>query len=251
MIRGLYNASSSMVSLGKRMEVATTNLANVQTNGFKQDRTAIATFAEQFLSRVSGAENSSPVGPLGLAEVTTIPETDWGQGALQPTGRELDLALSGSGFFTIETPEGIRYTRNGAFTRNAQGQLVTGTGRLVLGVDGPLQMPSGEIKVAPDGTVNVDGAPVGRLRISEFADPSVLRRYGNTELGPEDPTVQPVDSPTTVVHQATVESSNVDMTATMTTIIEIQRAYEANQRMIQSQNDLTGRAVNDIARPSS
>ncbi|MFN0073200.1 MAG: flagellar basal-body rod protein FlgF [Chloroflexota bacterium] len=251
MIRGLYNSASSMVALEKRMEVATTNLANVDTNGFKQDRTAIATFAEQLVARMTANEGAATLGNIGLADITAAPDTDWTQGSLQKTERELDLALSGGGLFSIQAPEGIRYTRNGAFTRNAQNVLTTTTGRPLLGQNGPIQLPDGEVTVSSNGTVSVGDIVVDQLRIVEFANPDDLRRLGSNELTPKDPAVQPQAATATSVQQGMVEMSNVDITATMTTIMEIQRAYEANQRMIQSQNELAQRAVSDIARPSA
>lgn len=250
MIRGLYSAASSMMAITKRMEVATTNLANIQTNGFKQERTGLSTFAEQLVTRLQTGDNSQPLGSIALSGIASEPETDWSQGSLQTTNRELDFALAGGGFFTVQAPEGIRYTRNGAFTRNGQGELVTSTGRRVVGNNGPIQLPDGEVAIEPDGSILVDGQVVDRLRIVEFADMRTIRRYGNNELGPEDPATQPQAAVNTTVRQGTIEGSNVDVTATMTTILEIQRAYEANQRMIQSENELTTRAVNDIARPA-
>jgi flagellar basal-body rod protein FlgG len=251
MIRGFYNSASGMVALQKRMEVATTNLANLGTNGFKQDRTAIATFAEQLVARMTAGESVAQLGQIGLVEIAGEPDTDWSQGSLQATGRSLDLALSGSGMFTIQTPDGVRYTRNGGFTRNAQNLLTTSTGRTVLGDNGPIELPEGEIRVASDGTISVDDVAVDRLSIVEFDDLTTVRRFGNNELASDDPAVQPRPATATMVHQGMVEASNVDVTATMTTIMEIQRAYEANQRMIQTQNELTQRAVSEIARPSA
>lgn len=248
MIRGLYNAASGMVALTKRMDVATNNLANVQTTGFKQELTAVSTYAEQALSRQTQGQ-SAQIGSMAISDVTEAPQIDYSQGSLQSTGRQLDFALTGPGFFTLQTPDGIRFTRDGAFTRNSQGVLTNSSGRYVLGANGPIQLPDGAVGVSPDGTVSVDDVPVDKLRISEF-DPSVeLKRFGNNELAPQDPGAAPRESASSGVYQGYIEASNVDVTASMTTIMAIQRAYEANQRMIQSQDDLVGRAVNDIARP--
>lgn len=250
MIRGFYDSVSGMVAMSRRMEVATTNLANVQTNGYKQERTAMSSFAEQMVSRLNGDNASETIGPVALAGVSTQRELDWSQGPFQATGRELDLALAGPGVFAIETPEGIRYTRNGAFVRNADGVLTTITGRSVLGQNGPVVVGSGQVSVLDDGTVLVDGNPVDKLQVVEFGAAPNLQRSGNTELmAPEDGPPAEI-ARDTMIRQGFVESSNVDVTATLTTIIEIQRAYEANQRMIQNQDELVGRAANDIARPT-
>lgn len=251
MIRGFYDSVSGMVAMSKRMEAATTNLANVQTNGYKQERTAMSAFAEQMVARLDGTETAQTIGPVSLAGVSTLQQLDWSQGPFQATGRELDLALAGPGVFTIETPDGIRYTRNGAFVRNADGVLTTITGRPVLGQNGPVQAGSGQISVLDDGTVLVDGNPVDKLQVVEFGPAPDLQRSGNTELLAPEGGPLPEAALNTVVRQGFVESSNVDVTATLTTIIEIQRAYEANQRMIQSQDELIGRAANEIADPTA
>ena len=251
MIRGFYQSVSGMVAMSRRMEVATTNLANVQTNGYKQERTSMGAFAEQLVSRLSKDDPGLDIGNVGLSGASAAREHDWSQGGFQSTGRELDMALSGSGFFAVQSPEGVRYTRNGAFARNADGILTNASGRPVLGENGPIVVGSGQITMLPDGAILVDGTTVDRLQIVEFGDDPQLQRSGNTELILADGAPPPERAQATSVRQGFLESSNVDVTATFTTIIEIQRAYEANQRMIQSQDELVGRAVNDIARPMS
>jgi flagellar basal-body rod protein FlgG len=128
--------------------------------------------------------------------------------------------------------------------------LTTITGRTVLGQSGRVEVGAGQVSVLEDGTVLVDGNPVDRLHIVEFRAAPDLQRSGSTELMAPEGGPPPEAATGTTVRQGFVESSNVDVTATLTTIIEIQRAYEANQRMIQSQDELIGRAANDIARPT-
>src|SRR5262249_24022092 len=133
--------------------------------------------------------------------VSEAPDTDWSQGAFQTTGRDLDLALTGNGLFTIQTPQGVRYTRNGGFTRNAQNVPTTPAGRALLGENGPTQLPDGDVSVASDGTVSVGDTVVDRLRIVEFDNPADLRRFGNNELGPNDAATQPRAATNSTVQQ--------------------------------------------------
>ncbi len=248
MIRGLYTAASAMVTAMRRMEVVTHNVANAQTTGFKQERTATTTFDDQLVYQQTALEGR-PLGQLGLATVAERPGLDLSQGPLQSTGRSLDLALEGPGFFVVQTDKGTFYTRDGSFTRDGDGNLVTQQGGLVLGDNGPIQVPDGRLSFGLDGTVLVDDAPFDRLQVVEFGPDAVLERVGDNLLAPQDEGAQPEPAAATAVRQGYVEASNVDITGSMTTMLELQRAYEASQRMIQEQDEMMSRAVNDIARP--
>jgi len=250
MIRGLYSAVSGMLTAVRRMELTTNDLANANTTGYKAERSATATFAEQLVRRMDGAHGGQTLGSLPLASSAEEPELDLSQGTLQQTGRPLDLALEGPGFLALQTDEGVRFTRDGGLTRDALGYLSTSRGALVLGEDGPIQIPAGPVSISADGSVVSGSTTVGRITTVEFAPGTQLRKLGNNELAPTDPAAAPLPSSTTAVRQGFVEASNVDLTATMTTVLELQRAYEANQRMIQYQDQMMGRAVNDIAQPT-
>ncbi|HLI28758.1 MAG TPA: flagellar basal-body rod protein FlgF [Chloroflexota bacterium] len=249
MIRGLYTAVSGMVAAMRRMEVATNNLANVQTPGYKQDRTASATFGEQFQFQL--ARQLEARGPLALATLALGPQLDLSQGPLQRTGRALDVALQGPGFLVLDSPGGPRYTRDGSLTVTADGTLVTSTGAVVQGETGPLVLPPGDaLAIDPDGTVRVDEAVVGRLQIVEFDPAQEFERVGNNELVPRGGTA-PQPATATTVLQGYIEQSNVDLTGVLTTTLALQRAYTANQRAVQQQDELLARAATEIARPPS
>jgi flagellar basal-body rod protein FlgG len=255
MIRGLYTAASGMVTAMRRISAVTDNIANVGTTGFKQARTATMTFAELMLheesaSRGAGllATTNPKLGQLGLSSVAEEPELDMTQGLLQSTGRALDLALEGPAFFVVETADGLRYTRDGSFTRDALGRLVTGDGGIALGESGPIVVPDGPVNVEPNGTIQANGEVVGQLKLVEFAPEQALRRLGDNYVTARDGT-EPQPATASVVRQGQIEASNVDMTGAQTAMLELQRAYDANQRMIQYQDEMMGRAVNDVARP--
>ena len=250
MIRGLYSAVSGMLTAVRRMELSTNDLANAQTTGYKAEKSSSATFAEQLVRRMDGSRIDRQLGGLALSTSAEEPELDMSQGSLRQTDRQLDLALEGPGFLAVQTDTGVRFTRDGSLTRDALGYLTTSTGALVLGEDGPLQVPPGAIGINSDGTVMAGDTPVGRLLTVEFAPGTQFTKVGNNELVSTDAPATPAVSAGTAVRQGFLEASNVDLTGTMTTVLELQRAYEANQRMIQYQDQMIGRAVNDIAQPT-
>lgn len=252
MIRGLYTAASGMLASMRRMEFVTNNLANAQTVGFKQDRAALSTFDEVMVLQngVVAPPSNSQLGELGMASIAEEPMIDFTQGALQETGRALDMAIEGPGFFTVRTPDGIRYTRDGGFTRDASGRMTTSEGHLVLGVDGnPITIPGGRLTVDPTGAMRVDNQPIGQIGLVEFSLDQPLKKVGSNQFVPRVDGDQPTPSAASAVHQSFIEVSNVDMAGAQTTMLELQRAYQAGQRLIQYQDELLGRAVNEIAKP--
>ncbi len=255
MIRGLYTAASGMLSAMRRMEFVTNNLANAQTVGFKQDRSALSTFDEMMILQngpgTAGNLNNN-LGQLGMAAIAEEPMIDFTQGALQDSGRALDMAIEGPGFFTVQTPDGLRYTRDGGFTRDSLGRLTTSEGNPVIGDDGnSIEIPPGRLQVSRDGTLSVEGQEIGRFALVEFSLDQPLRKVGSNQFAARNDGDVPTPATSTAIHQGFVESSNVDMAGAQTTMLELQRAYQASQKLIQYQDELVGRAVNEIARPVS
>ncbi len=255
MIRGLYTAASGMLSSMRRMELVTNNIANAQTVGFKQDRSALSTFDEVMILQdgtPASTTGNQELGQLGMAAVAEEPMIDFTQGAIQETGRDFDLALEGPGFFTVRTPEGVRYTRDGGFTRDALGRMTNTEGHLLLDTNNnPITIPGGKMAVDEEGTVRVDDQPIAQLAIVEFSLDQPLRKVGTNQFAPRDEADLPTPSAGTAVHQGSIEVSNLDMAGAQTTMLELQRAYQASQRLIQYQDEMVGRAVNEIARPVS
>ena len=250
MIRGLYSAAAGMMTAARRMEFVTNNLANAQTVGYKQELSATSTFDEQLLMQQLGPRATPEIGRLTTSTVAEAPIIDFATlGALQETGRDLDVAAEGPGFFTVQGQAGVRYTRDGSFTRDALGRLTTSEGDLVLGDNGPITIPGGRIAIDTDGTISVEGQPIDRLQVVEFGPDQPLQKVGNNQFAPRNAGDQPVAATQTNVRQHFVEGSNVDLATAQTTMLELQRAYQANQKAIQYQDEMTGRAVNDIAKP--
>ncbi|MBT9173527.1 MAG: Flagellar basal-body rod protein FlgG [Syntrophomonadaceae bacterium] len=246
MIRGLYTAASGMMVESARQETITNNLANSETTGFKRDLALQRAQAELPVLRV-GDSNHLPlqpvIGTLGTGSLVAGIHTVHEQGVLRETGRKLDLSLAGAGFFTVETAQGVRFTRNGAFTLDADGFLLTDAGHRVMGTEGYLQIPAGEMTVNDDGRLFVDGAPVGQLRLALFAEQELLSKQGESLFDAGGQVALPAAAQ---VKQGFLESANIQVIQEIVRMIATQRAYETNQRALQAQDELLGKAVNEI-----
>ncbi|HHW13425.1 MAG TPA: flagellar basal-body rod protein FlgF [Firmicutes bacterium] len=254
LLRGLYIGASGMLLELRRTETIANNLANAATNGYKRDELVEEAFPAIFLHRFNDQTGlaygppayPAPVGQLGLGAAAVETVSDLAAGPLTETRNPLDLALTGEGWFAVQTPNGVRYTRDGAFTRDAQGLLVTEGGYPVLGEQGPLTLPAGAVEVGPDGTVAVEGQISGRLRLARFAPGTRLVKEGDNLFlagGPE----QPLD-PGTAVRQGFIERSNVNTVREMIGLIASVRSYEAHQKLIQAQDELLQKTVNEVGR---
>lgn len=250
MIRGLYAAASGSIAHETRLATVTNNIANVQTTGYKQDKMANAGFYEMLVSRLSSSE-LDPIAGTELGVVSTATGTgeatiDFSQGPLVDTGRALDLALSGPGFLAVQTPEGVRYTRFGSLQANADGVLVQPDGNPVLGVDGPIRLGPGAVRVSDGGAIFVDGQPTGRLRIVEIP-PEVVAKAGENYFEALDPAAVQ-DARGTAVNQGYLEGSNVDVTRSMVELMEIIRSYSATQKVLQMQDQVLASTVNEVGK---
>lgn len=226
--------ASSLSALAEQYRAIAHNLANVSTPGYKRLQTSFVRVLEAAAAG-AGEATSPPSGQI--SPDTTV---DFRQGALTQTGHRLDLALDGSGFFVVESPDGTLYTRNGKFRTNAQGQLTDASGRTVVGEGGPLIIPTtvslASVSVSPDGTVAAGSQAIGKLKIVDFEDPSQLTPVGDHCL--EAPgTVQPIAAETTRVRQGFFESSNVSAIEELIGLITVTRLYEANVKALTVQDE--------------
>ncbi len=181
--------------------------------------------------------------------------TDFSPGELKKTGNPLDLALTGRGFFCVQTPDGIQYTRRGDFTINSDEVLVTQDGWPVLGASGEIQLkiakPSDQMRefsVSEDGFITVDGSQVDRLRIVDFTQSHALEKAGhNFYRGLNPNALEEVDEDFKV-SQGFLELSNVNVVRMMTEMIEVLRGYESYQKMMRSVDDMNAKLINDVGR---
>jgi len=258
--RGVYIPLSGALIQEKNLSVVANNLANVNTAGFKGDRLmfrAVLTDAVESSANIPSmrliSQNpiSSSIYNMNRTLLTgSGTKTDFSPGHLRETGNPLNLALVGDGFFSIRTPDGLMYTRDGSFTLNSEGELVTRKGFPVLGQSGVISMPEGkDVFINADGIVSVDGNEVDRLKVIDFPRPYPLRKRGHSLFALATSQYAEKIATDVKVQQGFLEQSNVNVVREMVSMIEINRAYEAYQKVIQTALDVVDRkAVNEIGR---
>ncbi|MCP9221225.1 flagellar basal-body rod protein FlgG [Erythrobacter sp. LQ02-29] len=252
-ISALHVARTGLEAQDARMRVIANNLANIGTTGFKRDRANFATLAYQE-ARVAGQQSTNEsqyavglnlgtgVGLQGTSRIET-------QGTLDTTGNTFDLALDGAGYFQVQLPGGqLGYTRAGNFTLSAEGQLVTAQG---FAVQPAIAVPPGaqSISIAPDGTVSAlvagdtDPTEIGQLTVARFANAAGLRQSGDNFLletaasGPAELGAAGTEGRGSI-RQGMLEASNVNVVEEMVAMIEAQRAYEINSKMISAVDEM-------------
>lgn len=235
MDRGIFVALSGAVTQEKRMEVLTDNLANVNTAGFKKQKPLF--------------EDSmpNPYGPRAFSRVKGS-VLDMTQGTMEKTDRKLDAAIKGDGFFVVNTPSGSRYTRDGSFTVGTDGTLLTREGYAVQGEKGAIRLTSPEVSIDSTGGVHDKGMDVDRIKLVSFNKPEELKREGNFFIPSDARVKEAAVSPDTQVQQGYVEVSNVNAVTAMTTMIEAMRSYETHTKMIQTLDDMTKKAIEEVGR---
>jgi flagellar basal-body rod protein FlgF len=233
----MYKALSGAVAQMRYLDVASQDLANVNTAGYKRQRLA---FSEVLAKRLPAEDR-----PGGLVAVADQ-RTNLGQGEVQGTGNPFDLALEGDGFFVIRTARGERYTRNGSFTLKPDGTLITPQGDPVLGDGGPLQISGNKIEVASDGTVRSDQGEIGKIRMIRFNDPrKIVKEGANLFLTEPGNTKEAVE---VRVLQGSLEQSNVSPVDGMVSLISINRQFEAYERAMKLMDSVTEKMVSEAAR---
>jgi flagellar basal-body rod protein FlgF len=228
---------SRQIALQRQMDVVANNMANINTTGFKGESLL---FEDYLMPKARDNDFTGPDDELHYTQ-DWFSVHDMTNGPIESTGNPLDVALNGNGFLSVQTPGGERYTRDGALTINAQGTLVDLSGNPVLGESGPISFDESDtdISIAPNGSIMTSNGTKGKLKLSEFADPQVLRLSGNNlYTGPAGtPATQ-----TTVV-QGSLERSNVSGVTTMADMIRVERAYQTLATLMQQQDDLRTSAV--------
>ncbi|MDH7598960.1 MAG: flagellar hook basal-body protein [Sedimentisphaerales bacterium] len=232
---------SNIDLLTRRFEQIAHNLANVNTAGFKR----YTSHFMQVLTDQLGQEGQPP-----SAELTVKEGIDFSQAHLDHTGRNLDLAIVGRGFFILETPSGPLYTRHGIFYLNQNGQITDSQGRILAGEAGPIVVPLGmdptKIQVASDGTISVGQTKLGRIRIADFGDQQGrLIPAGDCCFAAPD-NLAPISSQEAQVKQGFLEASNVQAIQELVDMITVSRLYETNMRFLTANRD-TSKSIIDVA----
>jgi flagellar basal-body rod protein FlgF len=233
----MYKALSGAIAQMHKLEVASQDLANVNTSGYKGQRLA---FSEVLAARMPAGERSGGLVAVGDQR------TNFSQGDLQGTGNPFHLAIDGEGYFVIETPRGERFTRNGGFTLSSDGTVITPQGEALLGEGGPIQITGGRMEVGLDGSVRSDNGEVGKLRIIRFLDTRRVAKEGANLLRTDAANVEDVSTPR--IAQGNLEQSNVSPIDSMVSMIAIQRQFEAYERAMRLMDDATDKMITDAGR---
>lgn len=241
---------SRQVALEREMDVIANNIANINTTAFKAD----GALFEEYIGPTARDGDLSPADRQVSFVRDRATWIDLSQGAVERTGNPLDVAINGKGFLAVQTPNGERYTRNGALQINDKGELVTTEGYQVLGDGGPItfQPTDRDIMISADGTVSVreGNARVeslrGKLRLVAFANPGQLQKDGSSLFAPPAG-VTPDPASNTSLVQGAIEKSNVSAVLQMTRMIEVTRSYANVAAMLAQQSDMQSNAVNKLA----
>jgi len=270
MIRGWYTGASGMRAQQWRLDAVANNLANVGTDGYKKDVTSFKAFPEMLIRRTGddgvyrhpfGSGDAMPIiGRMGTGVELNELFTNFSQGSPRETHNDFDMMLEGKGFFAVSTPYGERYTRNGSFILGKEGLILTKDGFPVLGENGPISVKENNFKIDPEGRIWINAAQddsweepihLDTLKIVEFELDRYLEKQG-TSLYRESETSGPAwimsEMNRPKVIQGFLETSNVDPVLEMVQMIEVNRAYEANQKVIQTEEQALGTLINQVAK---
>jgi len=229
----LERLKNAMLLQTQKNDVTANNLANINTIGFKREHTFLQSLEDETRN-------------------TLASQTVHDQGQLKQTDNPLDLAISGRGFFTVQTQSGQAYTRDGHLAVDEYGALRTTAGHLLMGAGGPLVvsqdgLKTGSVRISQHGEIFVDDDYVDRLQVVDFDNLENLQRIGtNLYVNNADPQPDVLEEP--VILQGNLETSNVDPVQEMIHMIELQRHFESSQRVLTNYDRMLGKAANDISR---
>jgi flagellar basal-body rod protein FlgF/flagellar basal-body rod protein FlgG len=252
---GFYSSYAAFATRLDELEVVANNLANVNTNGFKSQRSFYGSFSAAL----------TPEGPapamMTVSQAVHLAATQFGmlggtrldlsQGTLQATANDTDVALEGPGFFAVQTPNGVRYTRDGSFHLDKDRNLITQQGDKVLAAQPnqnlqPIQIPSGKITISPDGSISVDSTLVAKLRIDDFPPNTKLQPEGNSYLSAPGGAGKPASA---TVRQGSLETSNSDAIRSTVALIDLERTSQMIEKALSIfHNEFNRAAVQDLPR---
>ena len=249
-----YSATFGALTQQHRLDVIANNLANVNTTGFKGDKLAFRDtfrrYAHDMLDPNQALDRRVPWPRGYVLAQSRIAERviDLSQGAMKSTGNPLDFAISGDGFFRVQTPDGEFLTRQGVYHRSSEGYVVDGHGNQLLGEGGPLQIPEGgAVVVSDDGTLTVNGEQVDTISLVMVEDPKVLEKTGNSLLRIRpDAQAQTIPAEGATIEQGFLEGANVEVVSEMVNMIEAIRAFEAYQKMNTGTFDQDKKAISEV-----
>ena len=248
----LYQAASALNANTRWQEVIAENMAAASVPGYKRQDVSFQAFAAGMVpptSQITSTQGSVWAMPTANTHTSMAP------GEMRHTGVQTDLGIQGKGFFEVQMSNGaLAYTRDGEFSINGNGQLTTKQGYLVQGDGGPIQVDRASvdpITVATDGTVSQGSVIRGSLKIVEFNKPELLTPISGGLFIHRDPNVQTLSNTTPSVRQFYLEQANTSAVSEMANMITVMRASEANQRIIQMEDERMGRAISELGNPNA
>jgi flagellar basal-body rod protein FlgF len=237
-------AASGMRARMESLDLLANNVANASTGGYKADRE----FYSLYVAPEAAGNDSASTMP-----VIEKQWTDFSQGLVQQTGNSLDVALSGKGFFSVQSARGTLYTRNGNFQLAADGKLVTADGYPVRGKGGAaLTLNAARpIEISGDGTVTQDGTVIGQLEVADFTSAGALSKQGNNYFRVSDPAAQPLPASGFALQQGSLEASNSGTAESAVRLVGILRQFEMLQKAMTLGNDMSKQAIEQVAKVGS
>jgi len=243
MDNSLYVGLSKQIVLQRQLDIIANNIANTDTAGFKVEALAVSEDPQAPAFTLGGPQPVKFVMPNGVIR-------DFGQGALRRTDSPFDVAIDGQGFFQVQTPQGMRYTRDGRFRMDDTGRLVTSGGAPVLDDGGgeiSLNPEKGKLTISPDGTLSQGTERIGKLGVYTFQNLSTLEKVGDNLLQ-NTSNQQAAPAASAHLRQGMLESSNVNPILEITRMIEVSRAYEQMAKMMDSEGDLSTQAIQQLGK---
>lgn len=244
----LYQAASALNATDRWQETIADNLASSSIPGFKKQDFSFAAVQAGLLP--SGPGHAAG-GARHLQMPLGVSATNFRPGELRPSPSKTDLAIEGPGFFEVQLPNGATaYTRDGEFQINASGQLVTKEGNVVLGEAGPIQLDtrnSAPLSISPTGDVSQGADLKGKIKLVEFSDQRLLTQISGGYFTAGHPNLSASASAASRVRQGFLEGANTSVVLEMANLMTAMRTFEANQRMVQIQDDRTSKAIGELS----
>lgn len=252
MVRGLYTAYTGMLAQQHKMDLVSNNLANINTAGYKKDQAILGSFHEMMMHRINDQPEglSKRIGSISPGARVEEVYTDHTQGTMQQTDDPLNIAIQGSGMIAVGDlqEDGSfteRYTRDGSFTLDQEGFLMTKDGYRIMSIqDEPLQVSGYDIRISTNGSVYQGENLLGQIKLVDFEDTTTLRKQGDSLYNVTDQSV--IVPFTGRVDQGFLEVSNVNSVEEMINMINVMRTYEANQKVITTYDATLEKSVNSI-----
>ncbi len=258
MVKGLYAAYTGMINQQNRMDVLTNNLANVNTNGYKKEGATSQSFKDALAYKIKdyseGVRLARYIGVNNPGVKIGEGYTDFSQGPLKSTGNTYDMALTDTGFFAIEYTNksgetSVKYTRDGNFTVNSNGELVTQDGDFVLNINGDhveLNPETANTQINIYGQIIQEGVVVDQIQVTDFEDYDYLEHFGENYYQPIEGAVE--IEPAAEIYAGFLETSNISVVSEMVNMISVNRAYESNQKVITTIDGTLDIAANQLGR---